>query len=580
MTTTTPPSFPPPPPRWLPADLDVTDEVRLAAACDALLARPLPDAAALEAWLLDVDELESALDAAETRARIATTRDTTDAAARERHLHIQQRLLPFARPRLNALDRRFLELPLHAGLDRTRWGVLDRLRINRAALYREDNVPLLAQEAALVQQHDELLGGLLVAFRGERHTPQAMARWLDHADRATREEAWRALSSARLGLSGELTALFEQLLSLRRRLASHAGFANYRDYRFRDAERFDYGPAECEAFAAAVEQEVVPVVCELREARRRTLGLAQLRPWDLAVDPSGLPPLRPFRTAEELAALGERLLRRVDPELGAQFAWLRTAGQLDLANRPGKSPGGYNATLQDVRLPFIFANAVGLQGDVRTVLHEAGHAFHALAARGQPVLAYRQSPTEFAEVASMSMELLGCEQFASAYAPADAARARRQQLEHTLLLLPWVATVDAFQQWLYVYPEHSHDERAAYWTSLRQRFEPDVDHAGHMPWLGLDWQRQMHLFRHPFYYIEYGLAQVGALQVWLNVRHKGRPALAAWREALALGGSRPLPELFTTAHICFDFGPAMLGTLARAVRDAIVEIDRVAPVPA
>jgi oligoendopeptidase F len=580
MTTTTTTPFPPPPRRWLPADVDVTDEPRLQAACDELLARPLPDAAALEAWLLDVDELESALEAAETRAHIAATRDTTDAASRARHLHIQQRVLPFARPLLDALDRRFLDCPHRAGLDRARWAVPERLRANRAALFRPANVPLATREAELVLQHDQLQGGLAVVFRGERHTPQAMARWLDHADRATREEAWTALAAARQSRADELSTLFEDLVAVRRELASNAGFANYRDYRFRDAERFDYGPAECEAFAAAVELEVVPVVAELREMRRRALGLSQLRPWDLAVDTAGQPPLRPFRTADELAALGERLLRRVDPELGGQFAHLREAGLLDLLNRPGKAPGGYNASLSDVRLPFIFANAVGLADDVRTLLHEAGHAFHLLAARDQPVLASRRAPTEFAEVASKSMELLGSEHFAAAYAPADALRARRQQLEHALLILPWVATVDAFQHWLYVYPEHSRDERAAYWTSLRQRFEPYVDYVGHMDWLALDWQRQMHLFRYPFYYIEYGFAQVGALQVWLNVRHKGRPALAAFRDALALGGSRPLPELFTAAHTCFDFGPSMLGTLARAVRDAIVEIDGRAPVPA
>jgi len=571
--TSTP--FPAPPRRWLRADFDATSEAAVASACDQLLALPLADASALESWLLDVDELESALEAAETRARIAATRDTTDPAARARHLQIQQRLLPFVRPRLDALDRHFLAAPARDGLPAERWAVLERLKTNRATLYRPANVPLVAREAELLQRHDEHLGGLLVAFRGERHTPQAMARFLDHPDRATREEAFRALTAARLTLADVLSDLFEELLALRRELAANAGLPGYRDYRFREMERFDYGPAECEAFAVAIEEQVVPVVCELREARRRALGLAQLRPWDLVVDPAGLPPLRPFRTADELAALGERLLRRVDPELGSQFAFLREAGQLDLANRPGKAPGGYNATLHDVRLPFIFANAVGLQNDVRTLLHEAGHAFHTLACRDQPVVSYRHAPMEFCEVASMTMELLAAEHYAAGYSAADAARARRQQLEHSLALLPWVATIDSFQHWLYTYPEHTRSERAAYWTALRMRFEPDVDWSGHMEWLAVEWQRQLHLFRHPFYYIEYGMAQVGALQIWLNARHQGRPAVEAYRQALALGGSRPLPELFTAAHACFDFGPAMLGTLARAVRDALGEAERV-----
>ncbi len=573
----TTPSFPAPPPRRLPPGFDATDRAALQHACDELLARPLPDAAALEEWLLDADELESAVEAAVTGARIAASRDSADAGARERHLRIQQELLPFARPLQDRLDRRFLDHPSRAALSRGRWGAFDRLRANRAALYRPANVPLAAREAALVLRHDQLLGGLTVDFRGERLTPQALQRWMDQPDRGLREQAFRAQAAARLGLSEELSGLFEQLLALRRELAANAGFLGYRDFRFRELERFDYGPAECEAFAQAIEEQVVPVVGELREARRRALGLAQLRPWDLAADPSGLPPLRPFRTEAELCVLAERLLKRVDPELSAQFAWLRAQGRLDLMNRPGKAPGGYNATLHDVRLPYIHANSVGLQNDVRTLLHEAGHAFHTLACRGQPVLACRHAPIEFCELASMSMELLAAEHYAAVMDPADAVRAQRQQLEHALVLLPWVATIDAFQHWLYTYPEHTRKERAAYWIALRQRFEPDVDWSGHMDWLAVEWQRQLHLFRHPFYYVEYGLAQVGALQVWLNVRHKGRPAVEAYRAALALGGSRPLPELFTAAHACFDFGPAMLGTLARAVREALAELDDPTP---
>ncbi|MBM3985510.1 MAG: M3 family oligoendopeptidase, partial [Planctomycetes bacterium] len=260
-----------------------------------------------------------------------------------------------------------------------------------------------------------------------------------------------------------------------------------------------------------------------------------------------------------------------------QLEWLAAQDRLDLSNRPGKAPGAFCATRHDLRLPHIHANAVGLVDDVRALLHESGHAFHALAARGQPVLACRKAPTEFAEVASLSLELLGAEQLHAVLPPAEAARAWRQQLERALLLLPWVAAVDSFQHWLYTYPEHTREERAAFWIALRQRFDPDVDWSGHMDWLAVEWQRVPHLFRQPFYFIEYGLAQVGALQVWLNARNHGPEAVAAFRGALALGGSLPLPELFTAAHACFDFGPSMLGTLARAVRGALAELDDPTP---
>jgi oligoendopeptidase F len=569
MTTTLPAPFPAPEQRYLPRDFDPTDEPTLLAVFKELRTRPVAEVDELLAWIADVDELESALDAADAHAAIAATRNTEDVAAREAHLDMQTRVRPLARRHLDSLDRKYLACEARASLERSRWGVYDRLRSNRASLYSKANLPLLAEEAELSQRHDERVGALSVPFRGGSYTPQAMARWLDDPDRQAREEAWQALATARLGAADDLNGLFDRLLALRREVADNAGFTDYREYCFRDRERFDYGPADCESFHAAVEEQVVPAMIELRERRRRALGLPHLRPWDLAVDPLLRPPLRPFQDADELADLCERILTCVDPTVGEQFAFLRSRGLLDLANRPGKAPGGYQRTLADVRLPFIFANAVGIQQDVRTLLHEAGHAVHALAARDQPVADYRHAPPEFCEVASMSMELLGAEQFAGNYPPEDARRAHAEQLERSLAILPWVATIDAFQHWLYSYPEHTPDERAAYWVSLRRRFEPDVDWSGHEDWLALEWQRQLHLFKYPFYYIEYGIAQVGALQVWLNWRNKGAPALKAWRGALALGGSRPLPELFTAAHVCFDFGPGMLSTLTRAVLDAI-----------
>ncbi|MHC5212743.1 MAG: M3 family oligoendopeptidase [Planctomycetota bacterium] len=563
--------FPAPDQRWLPSGFDAGDETAVREAFAGLTGRRPAEAQELLTWIADVDELLAALDAGEARRRIATTRDTTDTEAREEHERFQQVIVPLARTQRDTLDQIFLESPGRADLDRESWGVFDRLCANRHALHRDANVKLAAREASLMLRYDTHMGALKVPFRGEEFTPQGIACWLDRTERDLREQAWAALARARLERAPVLGNLFSELIALRREQAANAGFANYRDFRFRELERFDYGPPECEAFHAAVEEHVVPAVTELHEKRREALDVPTLRPWDLAVDPAGLPPLRPFTDADELVTLGRDVLAHVDPELAERLGFLAEQDLLDLANRPGKAPGGYQSTLEDVRLPFIFANAVGVQQDVRTLLHETGHAVHALDARDQPVLDYRHAPIEFCEVASMSTELLAAEQFARVYPPEDARRARSLQLEHALTILPWVATVDAFQQWLYCYPEHTEEERAAYWISLRRRFEPDIDWSGHEDWQALEWQRQLHLFKHPFYYIEYGIAQVGALQVWLNHRNKGRPAYEAWRAALALGGSRSLPELFTAAHTCFDFGPRMLQTLTAAVRSALDE---------
>jgi oligoendopeptidase F len=571
MPSATTVPFPAPEQRWLPAGFDAADEAAVRKAFAGLTARRPADAAELLAWIADADELLAALDAAEAHRRIAVTRDTTDARARAEHERFQQVLVPIARTARDALDTIYLQSPARAELDQGAWGVFDRLCANRHALHREENVTLAAQESSLLLRHDTLMGALRVPFRGEELTPQGVARWLDHTERDLREQAWIALARARLERREELSTLFDELLAVRRAQAENAGFDNYRDFRFRELERFDYGADECESFHAAVEQHVVPAAVVRRERRRAALGVDRLRPWDLAVDPDGKPPLRPFDGGEELLALAGRILEPVDPQVAEQLAYLAERGLLDLVNRPGKAPGGYQQTLEDLRLPFIFANAVGVQQDVRTLLHEMGHALHALDARDQPVLDYRHAPIEFCEVASMSMELLAAEQFGKAYRKADARRARTLQLEHALNILPWVATIDAFQHWVYCYPEHDAAERAACWIALRKRFEPDVDWSGQQDWLAVEWQRQLHLFKYPFYYIEYGIAQVGALQVWLNWRNKGRPAYAAWRAALALGGSRPLPELFTTAHVCFEFGPRMLQTLTAAVVEALEE---------
>jgi oligoendopeptidase F len=316
----------------------------------------------------------------------------------------------------------------------------------------------------------------------------------------------------------------------------------------------------------------MPLVRELQAQRRQQLRLPALRPWDLAADPLNRPPLRPFDKVEQMVARTQRIFDRLDPALAEGFKTLREKNLLDLANRKGKAPGGYQSTLSEARLPFVFMNAVGLQRDVETLLHEGGHAFHALAVRGEDLFAYRHPPIEFCEVASMSMELLGCEFLEEFYETADARRARRTHLEAIVALFPWIATVDAFQHWVYTQPSHTREERGRAWLQLMDRFGGDVDWSGHESARAHLWHRQLHLFLHPFYYIEYGIAQLGALQVWAN-SHRGKAsALNAYRHALALGGSRPLPELFAAAGCRFAFDRATVAPLVRLVREQLEKL--------
>jgi oligoendopeptidase F len=399
-----------------------------------------------------------------------------------------------------------------------------------------------------------------------------MGRFLEEPDRALREEAWQLVAQRRLQEAEKFEANFEELLKLREQIARNAGFGNYRDYAFRARARFDYTPEDCTAFHEAIEREAMPMLRELQADRRRQLKLPALRPWDLSVDPLNLPALRPFEQVGTMVERTQHIFDLLDPDLSKGFRLMGDLKLLDLANRKGKAPGGYQSTLAESRLPFIFMNAVGVQRDVETILHEAGHAFHALATRGEDLYAYRHAPIEFCEVASMSMELLGNEHIEAFYNADDARRARRDHLEGIIEIFPWIAAVDAFQQWIYTHPGHSRAERTAAWVDLMKRFGGDVD------WSGLEtvranlWHRQLHIFLHPFYYIEYGIAQLGALQVWANSKRDRAGALRAYQKALGLGGSRPLPELFAAAGCKFDFSQNTVKPLVKLIRSELEKL--------
>lgn len=559
----------------MPAAADLGDWGQVAPLFDQLQARVETGrtAAELEQWLLDWSELSAALDEEGTRRYIAMTCHTEDPEAERAYLHFIEQIEPQTKPRHFELARRYLQHPLRPALDRQRYAVFDRERQVQVELFRPENVPLETEEAKLGQQYQKLTGSLTVQFRGEEKTLPQLARYLEEPDRATRQEAWELAARRRLQEAERFDAIFDSLFRLRHQIARNAGFSTYTDYAFRARCRFDYSPADCLRFHDAIESEVMPLVRALQARRRQQLNLPSLRPWDLEVDPLLRPALRPFATAEELLNGTERIFDRIDGGLAGQFRRLRQLRLLDLENRKGKAPGGYQSSLAEARLPFIFMNAVGLQRDVETLLHEAGHAFHALATQPEDLYAYRSAPLEFCEVASMSMELLGSEFLEEFYPLAEAQRARRALLEGIIRFFPWMATVDAFQHWLYGHPDHSRAERTAAWLALMDRFGGEVDWSGYEPERAHWWHRQLHIFLHPFYYVEYGIAQLGALQVWANARRDRAQALAAWQRALALGNSRPLPELFAAAGCRFDFSVQTLRPLMRLVQEELARLE-------
>jgi oligoendopeptidase F len=388
-----------------------------------------------------------------------------------------------------------------------------------------------------------------------------MGRYLEEPDRALRQEAWELVAQRRLQDAEKCEGIFDELILLRTRIAKNAGFENYRDYAFRQKGRFDYTPADCLQFHDAVAKEIVPAVREIQSERRRQLKLERLRPWDLAVDPQNRAPLKPFSEVGVMVSRTQKIFNHLDAELAAGFRQMQDLKLLDLDNRKGKAPGGYQSTLSEARVPFIFMNAIGLQRDVETLLHEAGHAFHAQATSDEDLYAYRGAPIEFCEVASMSMELLGNEFLEEFYPTPEANRARKTHLEGIIGFFPWMATVDAFQHWIYTHASCSRAERKAAYLQLMDRFGGDVDWTSYEESRAFSWHRQLHIFLHPFYYVEYGIAQLGALQVWANSRRDKVRALNDYKKSLALGGSRPLPELFAAAGCKFQFDAATIKPL-------------------
>ena len=543
--------------------------------CGAALVNRLPHTVeGLERWLQEAGELAAAVSEEGARRYIAMTSQTDDPERERAFLTFVREIRPRWRRLSQRLDEAYLRNPHRPALP-AYYRLLDRKVENRVALYREENLPLQVREEELGQRYQKLRGAMTVVYRGREQTLQEMAGYLQDPARAVRQEAW-VLGMERMGKDrAAMEDVFDQLREVRLAIARNAGFASYRDYAFLARERFDYGPAECQQFHDAVAAHFVPLAERVARDRQRLLGGDPLRPWDLEVDPLHRPPLPEFARTDDLLDRCEAVFRRVRPEFGGFFRFMREQGLLDLERRKGKAPGGYQQTLAERRWPFIFSN-VPASEDVSTLLHEGGHAFHALAAREEPLLAYRHAPLEFAEVASMGMELLSAPYLETIYPSAeDARRARRALLDGILMPkgMPWIATVDAFQHWLYTHPDHTPRDRRAAWAGAYRRFAPWLDWTGYEDTLAYYWHTQLHIFLLPFYYIEYGVAQLGALQIWREAtRANASAAVDRYRAALALGGSRPLPELFAAAGARFAFDAKTMAPLARALGEELAKM--------
>ena len=556
----------------LPDDVEAFDGLNwdaIAPYFDALLNRPLT-ADNTAAWLAEWSHLDALLSDTYTRVTVAYHLDTADEAKQA----AAEKFLTDIYPRLMEAEQPLKQKLIASGFDGPAYGVMLRRFRNEVELFRQENVPLLAEVEQLSLEYQKIMGAMMVEFDGKELTVQQLRPYLLKTDRALRERAWRAGRERQMESREALHDLFDRMLKLRHQIALNAGFANYRDYMFRSMGRFDYTPDDCKAFHAAIEAVIVPAAAQRLERRRAQMGLDHLRPWDTSVDPLGREPLAPFEDVQVLIDKVGSIFKRVDPALAGYYQTMADEGLLELDSRKGKAPGGYCTPLHLRKRAFIFMNAVGVHDDVQTLLHESGHAFHDFEMGGLPLIWERDIPMEIAEVASMSMELLAAPYLSEFYAQDEVARARIEHLEGTVAFLPYMAVVDAFQHWIYENPEHSHAERDAQWNALMQRFMPGVDWSGLEAERELYWQRQLHIYEVPFYYVEYGIAQMGAWQVWRNSLTDPVLALQAYRRALALGYTRPLPELYAAAGASLALGDkALMADLAALIAAQLAKLE-------
>ena len=525
----------------------------------------------LETFIADRSSLSEVISEARARLYIDMTCHTDDEEIQKSWMQFVENVQPKLSEYSDILNRRLVE---HESLDDLpeRFGILVKGIKTDIAIFREENIPLSTRVTKLVTEYNEICGAQMVEFDGEQKTFAQMAIYFENTDRKIREGAWKAVSERRFEDNERVSEIYDELIQIRHKIATNAGFEGFQQYMFASMHRFDYSIEDCLEFHESIETVCQPLRHRTDGERMRDLGIDSLRPWDMGVDVKGRPPLQPFNDVQEMVDGCSRIFHNMSEELGNYFDQLDANDCLDLDSRKGKAPGGYQYYLQKSRLPFIFMNAAGTQRNIETMIHEAGHAFHSFYSGHLDLIHERDSPIEFAEVASMSMELLTHPHWEEFYDNKDADRARRKHLEDIISFMPWMATIDAFQHWVYANPNHSREERAEKWLELGERFGPKVDMTGFEDIHKVSWQRQGHLFGVPFYYVEYGIAQLGALQMWKYHRRDTQDALDRYKAGLSLGYTRGLTELFQASGLELSFSESYVGKLIGEIDEALAEL--------
>ena len=563
---------------FIPEDFDASSWENIEPYVNDLIQRNLSCTSCLEKLISDSSNLAEHISETGALLYIGMTCDTENETKKNDFLNFVENIRPKLSKFSDKLNRRIAEHPSVGDLP-DRYDLMIRGIKSDIDIFREENIPLGVEQTKLVTKAQGITGGMTVEFEGEERTFPEMKAFLESNNRSVREKAWKSMVSRWMNDSEELSEIFDELIKIRHEIAKNAGFDSYTNYMFKAMHRFDYTVEDCLTFHNSIEKVCMPIVREINEKRRSSFNLEILSPWDVneksgsGPDIEGKNPLRPFENVGEMVQKLSELFHKMSRDLGNKFDKLVEMDTLDLETRKGKAPGGYQYYLEKSRVPFIFMNAAGLQGDLETMIHESGHAFHSLYCGHLDLIDERNYPIEFAEVASMSMELLTQDEWQIFYDNDDEVnRAILSHLEGVVFLLPWIATIDAFQHWIYANPNHTREERTEYWLSLRDRFGSKMDWKDNEDFRELSWQQQGHLFGVPFYYIEYGIAQLGALQLWQTHRKSPEKALKDYENAMKLGNTKILPELFAAAELKLGFDEKHVDSLINEVKAAMAEV--------
>jgi oligoendopeptidase F len=551
------------PRHFLPENFLITNWETLEPWFKNLLEREINSKEKLEQWLKDISELEAVVSEDACWRQIKMTCDTENKELENAFTFFMMEIQPKAQPYADKLNKKLIDCPFTKELDQQKYFTYLRSIKKNIDLFREANIPLQAELNVLQQQYGIISGKMTVEINGREYTLQQATKFLENNDRNLRESVYRKISDRRVKDKEELNSLFSKLIEKRQQVAANAGFANYRDYKFVEMGRFDYTKEDCFQFHDAVKQQVMPLVNAIYERKKKKLGVDSLRPWDLEAYPANEKPLNPFKSGEELVEKSIACLYELNAFFGNCLRKMKAMGHLDLDSRRGKAPGGYSCPLTESGAPFIFMNAAGQMDDLTTMIHEGGHAVHSFLAHNLELSAFKEYPMEIAEVASMAMELFSMDSWHVFFnSEEELKQAKEHQLERVITIFPWIATIDKFQHWMYENPNHTHEERSDKWIEIFNEFSSSsLNTSGLEEYQRYFWQKQLHLFEVPFYYIEYGIAQLGAIGLWKQFKENKEQALNNYTNALSLGGTRTLPELFKAAGLRFDFSPSVVGEL-------------------